>query len=510
MHRDSDTQSIWQNDLPGKTPAPTINTDDLFDVLIVGAGITGLTTALLLQQAGQQCLVVEAKNIGFGTSSATTAHLNTLLDTHYYDIMKKFGLLEAELMARGAKQAMDIVQRNVEQYRIECHFKRLDAVLFSETKEQSEYLEHIRKSMEEVDIASSYTDHIPVPIPFDRALVVPDQAQFQPVDYLNGIAGAFLAAGGKIMENEPIHKDAIEDFDHYALLTADSRKIKVKNVVYATHIPPGINLLHFECAAYRSYVLAVQLEGNDYPDSLVYDMRVPYNYFRTAYMNGTKYLLVGGLDHKTGHQQDAEKQFAALERYVKQYYRLRSIDYKWSSQYYEPADGLPYVGRLPGASDTTYTATGFSGSGITLGTLSARIPCDLITTGKSEFKDLLSPSRIRPVAGFENFVKENADVINRFVADRLSVDKIKELAELPADAGVVANYHGENYALYKDLNQKITALSPVCPHAKCLVQWNNAEKSWDCPCHGSRFNRQGAVLNGPATTPLRKVTLTTS
>jgi glycine/D-amino acid oxidase-like deaminating enzyme/nitrite reductase/ring-hydroxylating ferredoxin subunit len=484
-----------------------INTEQIFDVLIVGAGITGLTTALLLQQAGKRCVIVEAKKIGFGTSSATTAHLNTMLDTHYYEISRSFGSSGAELMAKGAKQAINLVFENVRTYHISCGLKLLDAFLFSESKQQSKNLEYIRKGMKEVNVEASYTSSVPVPIPFDKALIIPAQAQFDPVRYLNGLAQAFEAAGGLIVLNRSINRSTVKDHGDYSIALAGAHEVKARNIVYATHIPPGISLLNFECAPYRSYVLAAQIDGTNYPEGLVYDMRDPYDYFRTAYISDKRYLMVGGFDHKTGHGQDTEKVMAQLEVYVRKYYKVISVDYTWSSQYYQSTDGLPYIGRLPGAGDNTYMATGFSGAGMTLGTLSGKILCDLIITGESEFEDLLSPSRIKAIAGFSKFIKENADVVKHFIGDRIAIDDLKEVKEVNCNEGRVVNYEGRRYALYRDASGDITLLDPVCPHAKCLVQWNNAEKSWDCPCHGSRFSVDGCILNGPAVEPLRKVSL---
>jgi glycine/D-amino acid oxidase-like deaminating enzyme/nitrite reductase/ring-hydroxylating ferredoxin subunit len=506
MDRDSRTQSIWQQDIQPVAPSTGLINDKLYDVLIVGAGITGLTTGVLLQAAGKSCVIADTGHIGFGTSSATTAHLNTVLDTHYYDMLRKFGVREAVLMARGATEAIALVNENVEKYHIPCDFMFCDAYLYSETDEQTEYLEHIREGMQDVGLAARYADAIPVPVPFRRALVTPGQARFNPGTYLSWMAKAFDQAGGVLLDHAMVDHGNVEDHENYLVATAGGHRIRARQMVYATHIPPGLNQLHFECTAYRSYVLAVQLEEGDYPDALVYDLRDPYDYFRTALVDGRKYLLVGGFDHKTGHDENEEQALADLESYVRQYYRVRSVDYRWSSQYYEPADGLPYIGLLPGA-DKTFVATGYSGAGMTLGTMAARILFELIVHGESAYGTTLSPSRKKLLAGFQQFLSKNAGVIKYFVGDRSGVDKVKELAAIPEGEGRVVEYHDKKLAVYKDAGGKISALNPVCTHAGCIVQWNNAEKSWDCPCHGSRYNTRGEVLNGPATWPLEKVPL---
>lgn len=510
MERDSRTESLWQSEATPPDFHPEIPEDEIFDVLIAGAGITGLTAGLCLQQSGKKCVIAEAKNIGFGTSSGTTAHLNTLLDLPYYDMIKKFGLQNARLMAKGAAEAITIVKANIKENNLSCDFESRNGVLFSENKKQSAYLDKIQKGLTDVDILSVYTDKIPVPLPFDKALLVPGQAQFNPLKYLYGMAEAFNRRGGQLIQEAPVSFDRVKDLAAYKLAYAGGTQIKCRNIVYATHIPPGLNRLHFECTAFRSYVLAARLaDQTAYPDAVVYDLRDPYNYFRTAVLHNKKYLVAGGFDDKTGHKNEEaeEEAFLRLEAYLRKYFTIESVDYKWSSQFYEPVDGLPYIGQLPGEKPNTFVVTGLSGTGMTLGTLGGKIVSDLILSGDSEFKDLLSPSRIKPVAGLENFIKKNVKVVTHFIADRMSNEKIKALSEVDRQEGCIVTYNNTKVAIYKDEEGKIHALSPVCPHAKCIVQWNSGEKSWDCPCHGSRFNIEGAVLNGPAHKSLSRITL---
>jgi nitrite reductase/ring-hydroxylating ferredoxin subunit len=288
--------------------------------------------------------------------------------------------------------------------------------------------------------------------------------------------------------------------------TADTSlgKIKANKVVYATHIPPGINILHFRCAPYRSYVQAFTLNNNNYPSGLVYDMKDPYNYFRTQSLDGKEYIIAGGFDHKTGHETNTDQIFREQEAYLRKHFDIGSIDYRWSSQYYTSPDGLPYIGLLPGH-ENIYVATGFSGNGITLGSLASKMICEMLTSGQCRFEKLFSPSRITPIAGFTEFVKENADVISQFIGLRLSYEKIETLAELAPGQATLAQWEGKKLALYKDEAGKIHALDPVCPHAKCIVNWNSVEKSWDCPCHGSRFACNGALLTGPARVGLTQI-----
>ncbi|WGQ10664.1 FAD-dependent oxidoreductase [Pedobacter gandavensis] len=338
-----------------------------------------------------------------------------------------------------------------------------------------------------------------VPVPFDSAICFSGQGQFHPLRYINALLSEFIKLGGVLLPDTMINENSFEN-QVYTLATIKG-PIRAKKLIYATHIPPGLGLMNFRNAPYRSYVLGVRLKNQNYPEGLAYDMQEPYHYFRTQEIDGQPYLIVGGQDHKTGHG-DPEQAFKSLEDYVRQYYELESVDYRWSSQYYVPVDGLPYIGQFPGADKGTYMATGFNGNGMMFGTLSAKIICDLILEKENPYAHLFDPSRSKPVAGFKEFVKENADVAWHFFADRLSPVQLKSLADLKSGEGKLVDFDGKKLAVYKDELGKVTALNPRCTHAGCIVQFNAAEISWDCPCHGGRFDISGKVITGPPTIDL--------
>lgn len=475
-----------------------------FDVLVVGGGITGVTTALRLQEAGKTCILVEAHHLGFGTTGGTTAHINTMLDTPYHTIEHDFGKEGAMLAAEAARLGRDHVARNVAAYQIACDFEYKDGILFAQTEQEESDLQQIYDASQRAGVDVEHADTIPVPLDFRRAINYRLQAQLHPLNYLYGLARAFTEAGGIILQQTRVLDNTWQQDSHE--IETDAGMIRAKHLIYATHIPPGKNILHLRCAPYRSYVLAAQLLGGQYPLDLAYDMQEPYHYFRTHLLDSKRYLIVGGADHKTGHG-DPEGSFRELEAYVRKHFDVSVIDYRWSSQYFEPADGLPYIGKLPGSSGETYVATGFSGNGILFGSFSALLLADLVLGNDNSHEKLFSPSRIKPVAGFSNFIKENADVAYRFVADRLGVDKLDELVQLAPDTGAVVRFDGKKIAVYKSSAGAISALSPICTHAGCTVKWNNAEKSWDCPCHGGRYAIDGKVLTGPPRQDLEKIPL---
>lgn len=493
--RDGKNKSIWQSIAQKITPnLGKADDTSIYDVLIVGGGITGVTTALQLQKAGKKCIIAEASNLGFGTTGGTTAHLNTFFDTPYPQMESDFGQDGAKLVAEAGQTAIDAIKDFIKAYQIDCDFEQKDGYLFSQNEKETKELTEIFESCQKLGVAVKRVHENGAPIAFEQALCFPNQAQFHPLKYILALAEEFKSLGGVIAENTFIAETSFKDETYIA--TAQNLTIKAKNLVYATHMAPGINLLTFRCAPYRSYVLGVKLSDNDYPNSLIYDMKEPYHYLRTHVIDGQKYLIVGGEDHKTGHD-DPTAAFSTLKDFATTYHACEEITFQWSAQYYEPADGLPYIGELPGGDDRTYIATGYSGNGMIYGTLSGLIIADLILGRANKFADLFKPSRIKPIAGFTEFVKENADVAYHFVADRIATADLESLTDLQRGEGKVVDFEGKKVALYKDEQGIITALNPVCTHAKCIVSFNSEEKSWDCPCHGGRFDLEGKVITGP-------------
>jgi glycine/D-amino acid oxidase-like deaminating enzyme/nitrite reductase/ring-hydroxylating ferredoxin subunit len=500
--RDGNNLSIWQTS--DRKVSVKEEATELFDTLIIGGGITGMTTALQLQRQGQKCILAEAQNLGFGTTGGTTAHLNTFLDASYPEIDSDFGEKASAQLAGAAREMINIIKSNIDELGIDADFEYKDAYLFSQNEKKSGELDSILSSSKNAGVDVSLVSENGLSIPFEKALCFKSQARFHPIKYILGLSEEFLRLGGKILEHTFISKTEFKDNIHYAL--SKEGTIKARNLVYATHIPPGINILSLRNAPYRSYVVAVTLQHNNYPQDLYYDMQEPYHYIRAHEIEGKNYLIIGGEDHKTGHD-DPLTAFNRLEAFARENFEVTSIDYRWSSQYYVPVDGLPYIGQLPGGDDRTFVATGFNGNGMILGSLSAVIITDLILGKKNEFEKLLSPSRLKPVSGFAEFVKENADVAYHFIADRFSNEVIRSTNELRADEGRIVSFEGKKLALHKNVDGKITALNPVCTHAGCIVNWNPEEKSWDCPCHGGRFSTEGKVLTGPARDDLDVVPL---
>jgi len=498
IQRDGSNLSPWQTGVSALPDNKISNVVGIYDCLIIGGGITGLTAALQLQQAGKQTILVEAKSIGFGTTGGTSAHINTFADTTYTEAESAFGEEGAQLFADAILEGFSMIKNNIDTYRIDCDYQTKPGYLYAEDDEQVKQLEDIYNGALKVKVAVAYSEGVPTPVAFKKALRFDGQAQFHPIAYLHGLTKAYVQSGGIISENIRIQEIKQEDGVHTAA------NIRARNVIYATHLPPNINLFNFECAAYRSYVLAVELTDDKYPEALIYDCQEPYHYVRTQVIDGQPLLLVGGEDHKTGHG-DPEEAFATLEKYVRQCYNVSSVKYRWSSQYYIPVDGLPYIGQLPLAADGIYCATGYNGNGMMLGSIAGKILSDIVQGKESKYADLFSPARIKPVDGFMEFVKENTDVAYHFIADRFNFKDAETLNEVKPGMGKLIEVDGKKIAAYRDDYGTVHTLSPVCTHAGCIVSWNGEERSWDCPCHGARYDIDGNVLTGPATRNLAKL-----
>lgn len=503
--RDGASTSLWQDSIDAFIPSTTASPDTVYDVIIIGGGITGLATGYALQKQGKKCLLIEARNIGFGTTGGTTAHLNTLLDTTYPELISNFGEDNAKLVADAARRAIAMVKSNIDELDIDCDFEPKAAFIFAQNEDQAKELDELHEGCEKVGVRTSFVQRIPVPIPFSKALRIDDQAQFNPMKYVVSLAKAFEAAGGAILEQTRV--TGVEEND-IAVVTTEGRNYQARFIVFATHIPIGINLLHLRCAPYRSYAMAVKLkDASGYPAELAYDSLDPYHYYRTHVVNGEPYLIAGGYDHRTAAEDNTEKCFLQLEAHIRTYFDVDEISYAWSSQYFEPTDGLPYIGRLPGHEANILVATGFSGNGMIHSHIAARVLAHIIQGQDDPCIKLFDPNRIKPVAGFMNFISHNATVAGEMLGKLVPAEKLEEVAALAPGESRIVKKDGVTMALHKDPAGRLHAVYPECTHMKCTIAWNSVESSWDCPCHGARFDIDGAVLTGPASVNLKKLPL---
>jgi nitrite reductase/ring-hydroxylating ferredoxin subunit len=342
-----------------------------------------------------------------------------------------------------------------------------------------------------------FADAIPYPLDMLRALRVERQALIHPLVYLGGLALRLVAEGGRVHEGTR----ALEIVDgEPCRVVTDRGEMRARDVLVTTNHPVSSRLaLHTKIAPYRTYAVAAgPIDPRRFPPALVYDMEDPYHYVRTQDTRDGTFLVVGGEDHKVGHERDTRTRFALLETFTRGLLPDAPVSHRWSGQIIEPADGLPFIGKSPGAGHV-HVATGFSGTGITFGTLAAMILSDAILGVANGWAELYRARRVRPLAQARRFVSENADVAARYARDRVDRGEVSSVADIPRGEGRLVRSGGKMLAVSRDLDGSVHARSAVCPHLGCHVQWNSAERSWDCPCHGSRFEAAGAVLNGPST-----------
>ena len=495
IQRDGACVSLWQGTSTVYKTKNVAGSTKQYDVIIAGGGITGVTTALLLQRAGLQCALLEANTLCFGTTGGTTAHLNTIMDTPYPDIIKNFGTDGAALVLQAAREAIDLVKSHIDEYGIDCGFKEADAGMFSQNSDQTKELEEIKQACDKIGLETHYIDVLSIPISFEKVLCIKNQAKFHPVRYVHALAAAFEELGGVIVEHSRVKA---ADNNEPVTVETTMGDFTCTTLIYATHIPPGVSLLNLRCAPYRSYAMAVALANQHYPEGLLYDMYDPYHYYRTQEIDGRKYLIAGGEDHKTAHVDNTESCFLKLESHIRSQFNVKEVIYRWSSQYFEPVDGLPYIGHMPGQPGNIFVATGFGGNGMIYSNVAARLLTDMILKKENPYSNLFNPNRIKPIAGFGNFIKENADVVKQLIGKLASPDELAALAGIAPGEGKLVRFESHFVSLYKDEEGNLHAVHPSCTHMKCNVAWNTAEKSWDCPCHGARYDVDGKVLTGPA------------
>ncbi|ATB31651.1 FAD-dependent oxidoreductase [Melittangium boletus] len=485
-------KSLWTVTAPLRR-YPALSEDLEVDVVVVGGGLAGLTTALLLKEEGKRVAVVEMHRLSSGQTGQTTAHLTELLDTPYDTLMSDFGEKGARLAAESVRASIEKVAGLVERLGISCGFQRVPGYRYAETDDEVQALEREASAARRAGLMCSLTNEVPLPYPVKRALRVEDQAWFHPREYLRAIAERIPGEGSHVFEETQvtdIHEGAP------CRVTTTRGIITCQDVVEATTTPINRGLLHTRLYPYRSYVVAGVLEGPLAP-GLYYDSADPYHYIRTQTVEGREYVIVGGEDHKVGTEEDTRRCFAALEEYLRQRFPVTEAAYRWSGQVIEPADGLPYIG-CNGGSRHVWVATGFSGTGMMFGTLAGMILTDSILGRDNPYAALYDATRVKPTVGTRDFVHENADVAFHFVADRLVRPEVHDLSEVPPGEGRLVEVEGKKVAVYREEGGGVHAVSPVCTHLGCHVHWNKAERSWDCPCHGARFSPTGEVLNGPA------------
>jgi glycine/D-amino acid oxidase-like deaminating enzyme/nitrite reductase/ring-hydroxylating ferredoxin subunit len=504
MKNNTSSVSVWQATVEMKKFSPlTQNTNA--EICVVGAGITGLMCAYFLAKEGKNVVVIDDGEIGGGETCKTTAHITNVIDDRYYEVERLFGRETAKLACESETEAINAIERIIQEENIDCDFRRLDGYLFFTPDEKADVLQKEYESC----VLAGLDVVIEAKAPIDSfgnypCLRFPNQAQFNPLKFLNGLCDAILKYGGKIYTGS--HAESVEDGEQNAKVILSSKvEITAGDVVVATNSPISDYVkMHLKQAPYMTYVIGFTVPENYIEDGLYWDDAEPYHYIRKYFDGEDDILIIGGEDTKTGQEENPDERFECLEQWANEHFPMIDlVKYKWSGQVMEPVDALSFIGKDPEMENHVYISTGDSGMGMTHAAISGMLLRDLILGRENKWAEIYDPKRVTLSAANE-FIKEGANAVSQYVdyitpGDKSSIDDIKN------DDGAIIRDGLSKMAVYRDEDGRVFKYSAVCTHLKCIVQWNSEEKTWDCPCHGSRFDKYGVVINGPALTNLEKI-----
>jgi glycine/D-amino acid oxidase-like deaminating enzyme/nitrite reductase/ring-hydroxylating ferredoxin subunit len=488
--------SLWVATAP-ETDYPVLAARVHADVAVLGGGIAGLTTALLLKREGARVALVEAGRVGAGVTAYTTAKVTSLHGIQYQSVESSFGAEGARAYAAANEAGLELVATLTGELGIDCDFRRKPAYTYAEEEADRGTIEREVEAAVRAGLKATYTEETDLPWPVAAAIRVEDQAEFHPRRYLLALAEAIPGDGSHVFERT--RALAVSGGDP-ARISTTRGELTADHVVVATHFPfldrgGYFARMHPE----RSYGLGLYLNrGARAPQGMYLSTESPSHTVRSHPTPDGEMVIAGGESHKTGQGGDTAARVARLERWARERFDVRAIEYRWSTQDNMPVDGVPYVGRLAPFQKRIWVATGFMKWGLTNGTAAAMILADLIHGRDNAWAGLFDSTRFKPLASAKELVKENANVGAHFVGDHLSPPDARSTAELrPGQAGIVRRGAGK-VAAYREEDGTVHAISAVCTHLGCQVKWNEAERSWDCPCHGSRFDFTGRVIQGPA------------
>ena len=491
--------SFWIGTTP-ETDYPALTDEAAVDVAVVGAGITGITTAALLKRAGKTVALLDLKRVVHGATGYTTAKVTAGHGLGYSKIREAFGEDGARIYAEANQAGLERIAEFVGEDRIDCDFERKDNYVYAEDEQQAEQVRREVDVERAAGLPVSLVDETPLPYPVAAAVRLENQAQFHPRKFLLALAASIHGDGSHVFENSRVH--SVTHGEPCAVITEQGR-VRARDVVVATHLPILDRGLFFAKAyPHLSYALCAPIDEAAAPDGMFLNAGTPTRSVRTLRDGDRLYLNVGGNGHKLGEADDPQAKYDELEEFLREHWPdAGEVAYRWSTHDYMPQDEVPFVGHLARTTPHAYTATGFNKWGMTNGTAAAMMISDSILGRKNPWLELFDAKRLPPRSALPRFVKENATVGFRYLADRVRPGAKSAEDVRPGEGALVGGLR--KTAVYRDDDGRLHELSPVCRHLWCIVDWNAAERTWDCPCHGSRYAADGRTIEGPATKDLK-------
>jgi glycine/D-amino acid oxidase-like deaminating enzyme/nitrite reductase/ring-hydroxylating ferredoxin subunit len=487
-------ESVWIDTTPS-THYPSLSSIPDVDVIVIGAGIAGLTTAYLLQTSGMNVVVLEMQQIVKGVTGYTTAKVTSLHNLIYDHLIHTFGEEQARMYGEANQAGLEKIAELAESLHISCDFLRTSSYTFTESEREIKKIETEVEAAIKLGLPAAFVTETELPLPVKAAVTFRNQAQFHPRKYLLGLAEAFVNAGGHILEYTRVLE--VEE-GKPCRVTTNRGMISAPHVVVATHFPVYDPAFYFtRLAPYRSCVVGVKLDIPA-PRGMYIGVEEEAYSFRNQPTPDGEILIVGGEGYKTGQGGSVREHFERLEAYARQHFPVTATAYHWATQDQRTLDHVPYIGLISPSSKNVYVATGFNGWGMTNGTAAGIILSDLISGRENAWSVVFNPNRFKPLASSKQLISEGANIAKEIVTGHLPKSAPQVLQELAIGDGKVVQHNGEKIAVSKDVSGKLHMVSALCSHMGCVVNWNNAEMSWDCPCHGSRFDADGKVLHGPA------------
>jgi len=476
--------------------------DRKFDILIIGAGLAGLNTAYLLKDQGLQIGIIEATTVGYGVSGYTTAKITVQHDLIYDYLINSFSLDEARQYLKANEEGLNLIKNIIHTNNIECDFKEQTAYVYATEESEIKDLKKELKAYENLGIDGFYTEIVPLPFKVKGAIGIKNQGQYNPLKYLYSLYNILIDSSVEIYENARALN--IQPHKDFHVVETEFGNIYAKKVIVTTHYPfdNSFGLYFLRLYQDKSYVLAAKTKEAPF-DGMYININDPIHSMRYQFSEKEDLLILAGGNHRAGEKDDEEESYKELENFLKVNFKDAQVVSKWSTQDCMTYDNIPYIGMYSDNIENLYVATGFKKWGMTHSTAAALILRNKILNTADDYSEIYNPSRITPLQSAKEFLSSGKSITAGFVKRIIPVPD--ELFQVEIGKGKIINYKGKKVGIYKNERGDYFCINPVCPHLKCALAFNEAEKTWDCPCHGSRYDIKGKILEGPTVYPLDKI-----